>query len=188
MEAPFRHIYDQTYGDNLAATTLRAMRMYFIVVGPLTSAGVVVIRSLIFSFLLVMLVKGVAVTENFTFAQIYAYIIHCEMVFLLMNMLTVLILTLQGIAAIRVPADLIVFKGLEAFIDGEHLGSEGLRIFSNINVFTLWYLAISSVGLKIITELDRSTAFLITVAAWLLWMLLDIVRDHIASLAVGGLL
>jgi len=187
MEEPLRKIYDRSFGSGVGAVMAASVMKSIIAASIIVETGFIALRWLIIASMLYFLSRFVVGTAGTTFRRLLTIVAWCEMVFVLMNVLNLAVVYARGIGRIVSSADLTpVHKGLELFFDA-HSNPSLLVLLRNVNIFSLLYVAVLSVGFGIATKATRGEAIGFVSLAWLVWMLVCVSRPFIEEICLKAI-
>jgi len=98
---------------------------------------------------------------------IFSIVIHSEFILLLMVIVNLFILYIKGINAVNNIFDLQAVVGLEYFIHDKTNNIPLYTFLSNFNVFTIWYIVVLTIGVSVVTELEKWKSAIIVSLVWL---------------------
>ena len=176
MEQPLRSIYSKSFGENGAEAAMSSMmRMYF-VLGVIVQPALAFIRWTVFSIALSCLTRVFNSEAPLQFKQVFSATVYCEIIFILMSTLNVLIIYAKGLEQIETANDLTIFKGLEFFLKNKNENAVLVTLLGSINIFSIWYLIVVSISIRLFTGLKGSESFMLSVIAWLAWMAISLMQ------------
>jgi len=125
---------------------------------------------LILKFFIIAIILWIIVqlfTLEINFKKIFSLVVHCGIITFLGSVLTLLILHLRGLDSIKNSADIQVSLGTDLFLGNLDL-SLPLKVFlSNINLFSIWWIVLLTLGISIISKISRTKSSFIAVFLWL---------------------
>lgn len=118
------------------------------------------------------------------FKRMFSVVVHCGVILFLGSIITFIILKLRGLQSIKSAADVQVSLGLDLFLRNPDLNLPLKAFLSNINVFSVWWIILISLGISIIAKISRTKATLITTFFWLFGTAIQIgIASLISSLS-----
>ena len=99
--------------------------------------------------------------------RIFSVVVHCGVITFLGSILSFLILRLRGLHSIKSAADVQVSLGLDIFLRNSDLDLPLKAVLSNINVFSIWWIVLISLGISIAAKISRTKAIVIAIFFWL---------------------
>lgn len=114
------------------------------------------------------------------FKQVYVIVVHAETILVLMSLLNILLLYLKGPVNIREVSDLQALVGLDIFLHDKSSNPPLFVLLNSINAFSLWYLALLTIGISVVSKLGRIKAGVAVTGVWVLGVLVQM-----ASSALG---
>ncbi len=104
----------------------------------------------------------------FKFKTVFAVVVHSELILLLMAVINVLLLYAKGPETVDHVTDLQAIVGLDILVP-DNISSLPLFTFlSNINIFSIWYVATLAIGISVITNFSRLKSAILVSVVWLL--------------------
>ena len=139
----------------------------FSYIGYALSPVVLLLRWLIIAALLYFIAL-LSNAKNLTYKPIFASIVHAELILIVMNIVNVIILYFQGVDTVTDPVHLQAIVGLDFLM---HAPADNMPLFillNSINIFTIWYLSVLTIGYSIITGFSIIKSMFIVGFVWLL--------------------
>ena len=101
------------------------------------------------------------------FGRIFATVVHAEIILVVMAYVNVFLLYLKGPEAMHGPTDLQAIPGLDVLLSDSSANIPLFTLLNGINPFSLWYVAVLSTGMSVMTGLRRLTSGIMVAALWL---------------------
>ncbi len=182
---PMRKIFASSFGQGSADIAIKGIMKSILVaqllIEPLLKLARWLVLSAILFFITRLYVKG----DFLLFKKLFSAVAYTESIFVLMSILTILIIYVRGMDNIEVMGDLTVFKGLDFFLKGKDQNTTVVTVLSNINPYSIWYVITIAFGVSVFTKLQKSQAFIIASASWLIWITISIVQSKVTAFLVG---
>ena len=182
---PMRKIFASSFGQGSADIAIKGIMKSILVaqllIEPLLKLARWLVLSAILFFITRLYVKG----DFLLFKKLFSAVAYTESIFVLMSILTILIIYVRGMDNIGVMGDLTVFKGLDFFLKGKDQNTTVVTVLSNINPYSIWYVITIAFGVSVFTKLQKSQAFIIAGASWLIWITISIVQSKVTAFLVG---
>ncbi len=169
MEQPFKAIYERSFGEAGAGKALSSTMMLYFVGSAGLQALLIPVRWLMISVLLMLFARIIGSGAPVDFRRLFSAVAYAEIAFVGMSVLTVLILYAKGIDTIEKPVDLVVFRGLDYFLNDQTPSDLLPGFLSSINIFSLWYVYLLATGMRIMGDEPGRRALGISAAAWCAW-------------------
>lgn len=123
------------------------------------------------------LLTGVArvckVPETVKFQHIYASLIHISLILAFVDFINAGLLTVfRGVTEIQTHADMQMIPGLHHLI-GDMSHVKILIFLSEINLLSLWHIAILTIAIMVFAEAKRLPAFFSATAIWLVGVIIS---------------
>jgi hypothetical protein len=176
MEQPMKSIYSKSFGESGAEAAISTMMRFYFMFEVILQPALIFIRWAMFSIMLYLLSRYLAAGVSVSYNQIFSATGYCEIIFILMNMLNVLIIYAKGLEKIESGRDLTIFRGLDFFMNYESRNTALTTLLTNINAFSIWYVIVISIAIRILTEMKRSVALFLSAICWLLWATLSMIQ------------
>lgn len=157
--------------------------LIFTYIGYLFSPVFLLLRWLIIAALLYF-IAVLSNTEQLTYKTIFASVVHAEIILVVMNIVNVIILYFQGIDTVTDPVHLQAIVGLDFLM---HAPADNMPLFillNSINIFTIWYLSILTIGYSIITGFSKTKSMFIVGFVWLLTLFYQAAVAAISELSL----
>lgn len=141
---------------------------------------------LIIKFIIISVVLWIIISffsDEADFKKIFSVVVHCGIITFLGSVLTLIILQLRGVDSIKSSTDVQVSLGLDIFLQNPDLSLPLKAFLSNINVFSIWWIVLITLGISITSKISRTKATLI---AMFFWLFSTAIQVGIASL-IGSL-
>ena len=181
---PLRKIYEESFDSRTAEIALQTSTHYFTIINVAFGPLVKIIRWVILSAVIFIPVLLYGRTASFTYTKVFSIVAYGETLFHLMGILTVLVIYARGIDQIANPSDLVVFKGINYFIDKNAVSSSIYNTLSNVNPFSLWYIAVVSRGIQITATIRFLTSLMLVSLAWCVWLALSLGESFVMEKAL----
>jgi len=181
---PLRKIYEESFDSRTAEIALQTSTHYFTIINVTFEPLVKIIRWVILSAVIFIPVLLYGRTASFTYTKVFSVVAYGETLFHLMGILTVLVIYARGIDQIADPSDLVVFKGINYFIDKNAVSSSIYNTLSNVNPFSLWYIAVVSRGIQITATIRFLTSLMLVSMAWGAWLTLSLGESFVMEKAL----
>lgn len=152
----------------------------FQIIGIALSPLLLILKFLIISVVLWLIVQFFTEVD---FKRIFSVVVHCGIITFLGSILSFIILKLRGFQSIKSAVDIQVSLGLDIFLRNSDINLPFKAFLSNINVFSIWWIVLISLGISIAAKISRTKAIVIAIFFWLLSTAIQI---GIASL-IGSL-
>ena len=182
---PMRKIFATSFGQDSADVAVKGIMQSILVaqllIEPLLKFARWFGLSAILFFFTLVFVKG----DSLLFKKLFSAVAYTETIFVLMSVLTILIIYIRGMDSIEGMGDLTVFKGLDFFLTGKDQNITVVTILSNINPYSIWYVITIAFGVSVFTSLQKSKAFIIAAASWLIWVTISILQSKVMTFLVG---
>lgn len=118
------------------------------------------------------------------FKRLFSVVVHCGIIPFLGSILSLIILQLRGLQSIKSAVDIQVSLGLDLFFRNPDLNLPLRAFLSNINVFSVWWIILISLGISIIAKISRTKAIVITIFFWLFSAMIQVgIASLISSLS-----
>lgn len=102
------------------------------------------------------------------YKTLFAVVVYAELILTLMGVINTQLLYIKGVDAIHQITDLQAVIGLD-FLITDKLNNIPLFTFLNsFNVFTIWYVTTLTIGISVITNLNKLKSALLVSTIWLL--------------------
>lgn len=127
----------------------------------------------LFTLLKLAIVSGLLLLGSYLFSdkmkfkQMFSIVCWSNIILTLGGILNVFIIYLKGIDTINDPTDLATM-GLNIFFNAKSIGVVLNALLSEISVFSIWYIALISIGLVFVGEISKVKAIFISVFVWLI--------------------
>ena len=182
IEEPLRKIYARSFGDGPAGSAAASMMRQLMVATIVAESAFKVLRWTILASTMYCLSKYLTGKDDRLFKRLFAVVAYSEIVFIVMSLLNLLVLYGRGLDRIKNSTDLTtVNKGLE-FLVAPGSNPPLTTLLTNINVFSMLYVAILSIGISIATGLTRSGATGIAALAWGIWIVICMAQPFAETL------
>lgn len=136
---------------------------------PLFAALWFVISSAIFK-----LAARLGNNDALTFRHIYAAVVHLSLLGCVINLVnTALLLVFRDVADVKNAADMNMLPGLHLLF-GSLENVKLLMFLSHINPFSVWIIAVSSIAVAVLADVDKTRARIAAVLIWLVGILPDV--------------
>ena len=106
--------------------------------------------------------------ERVRFKEVYAAAVFAEMILLLMAVVNLLLLHVKGADAIHHITDLQAIIGLDFLMADKTSDLPTFTIFNAVNIFNLWYVAVLSIALRVMSGLGNIKSAILVTSVWLL--------------------
>ena len=180
-EQPLRAIFTHNFGGDGAAAAVSSTVRFYLAAGMLVQTVMVFIRWAVFSFALYIIVRSLDPLSDIHGKQVFALVAYSEIIFIMMSVLTVLILYLQGLEKIESSSDMVVFKSVDVLFDVRKSNDYLASLLANINIFSLWYVVLISIGVKVLAGLKILEAGAVTGISWLCWSFVSLLEKPISE-------
>jgi hypothetical protein len=107
-------------------------------------------------------------SEQLTYQTTLASVVHAEIILVVMNIVNVIILYFQGIDTVTDPVHLQAIVGLDFLMHAPADNKPLFILLNNINIFSIWYLSVLTIGYSIITGFSKIKSMVIVGSVWLL--------------------
>lgn len=174
LEQPMRKAISSSFGEESADTVLESTMRYFLFLELLVEPLLKVIRWLVLTMLLYLLSLPIIEQSMPLFKRFFCAVVYGEVVFVYMNILTILIIYAKGIDTVESAADLTIFKGLEFFLQDKNPGNALYTLLSNINIFSIWYVVVISMAVRVMGRVTMGEGLSISCLAWIAWTVISI--------------
>jgi hypothetical protein len=136
---------------------------FWILIGSIS----IIIKWLVFS---VFLYFGAILfdAEQINFKNIYAIVVHSELIILLMGLINVLILLIKGVDAVSNITDLQTIIGLDYFLYDKSHNVLLFNILNGFNIFSVWYIATLTIGMFVVSQLNKWKSAVLVSSVWLI--------------------
>ncbi|MFQ6084389.1 MAG: YIP1 family protein [Candidatus Aminicenantia bacterium] len=140
--------------------TMKPMRVIGIFLSPLF---------LLIGFLIIAVILWLIVQlfSEVDFKRIFSIVVHCGIITFLGSVLTLIILQLRGLRSIKSAADVQVSLGLDIFLRNPDLSLAFKTFLSNINVFSIWWIVLITLGISITSKISKTKSAFIAIFFWL---------------------
>lgn|GEM_PF-2706247 len=187
MIEPMRKIFESSFGSAGAQAAMNGVMKSMVVAQLLIAPAVVMLRWFVLAGILFLLAMIFAGDGGNLFKRLFSAVAYAEIIFVFMNLLTLLILNLRGIERIESAYDMTIFKGLEVLLPDRDAHPTLSTLLSNINPFAIWYIITISVGFRVMTKSGKAKAIALAGIAWLVWVFLSELQAIISRLLLGTL-
>ncbi len=102
------------------------------------------------------------------FKEVYAAVVFAEMILLLMAVVNLLLLVAKGADSIRHITDLQGIIGMDFLMPDRTSNLPLFTLLNNINIFNIWYIAVLSIGISVMSGFSRVKSALLVTTMWLL--------------------
>ena len=184
IQQPMRHVFEESFGSSGADAAIAATTRSLLVIGLAFEPAWKIVRWLILSSAIFLLVLPLSAPKRVDFKQVDSFVVYSEVIFILVNSVNLLLIYLKGLDRVESVADLTVIKGLEILVGTDYSNHALGTLLENINIVSIWYLAVISVGIWIITGLRKYEAVFIAATSWLIWTALDMARPYLSQLVM----
>jgi len=106
-------------------------------------------------------------SDETEFKKIFSMVVHSRIILFMGSLLSLIILQLRGLQSIKSAADIQVSLGLDLFLRNPDLDLPLKAFLSNINVFSIWWIVLISLGISIAAKISRTKAIVIAIFFWL---------------------
>lgn len=179
---PMKRIFASSFGESGSEAAMEAvmksMLVLQLIVEPIFKIVRWVVLAGILYFISMLFVKDI---PNL-FKRIFSLVAYSETIFILMSVISMLIVYARGIQSIEGSDDLTVFRGLDYFIKGTTSNTALVTILSSVNPFSIWYVIIIAVGVRIVTQMERSKALATATIGWFGWIALSMLQPMATKL------
>lgn len=152
-----------------AETMVGIMTHVGLFLAPLFAALWFVISSAIFK-----LAARLGNNDALTFRHIYAAVVHLSLLGCVINLVnTALLLVFQDVADVKNAADMNRLPGLHLLF-GSLENVKLLMFLSHINPFSVWIIAVSSIAVAVLADVDKTRARIAAVLIWLVGILPEV--------------
>ena len=184
IQEPLRKIYVRSFGAGAAESIVGSMMRSLMVIAMILETGIKLFRWVVLTSVLYFLSRYVTIKDDHLFKRLFTVAAYSEIVFIVMNLLNLLVIYARGLDRIENSADLTtVNKGLEIFFAADS-NPPLMTLLSNINIFSLLYIVIFSIGVSVTTGLKRVGSIGFVSFAWLVWILLCMVQPFVERLVL----
>lgn len=114
------------------------------------------------------LLSGIFGTQEQKFKECFVVVVYSEIILILMSIVTVLLLHLKGFDSLHHPTDLQPVIGLDVFMADKASNLPLFTILNSVNPFSIWYLAVLSLGFSIMTNFSKARSTVLVTTVWLL--------------------
>lgn len=170
---PLRKIYQENFDTRTAEIALQTSTHYLTIIHltfkPISS----IFRWVILSAVLLLITTHFSNKNQIKFKKIFSCVSYTEIIFYLMEIITILVIYMRGIDQIKNSSDMIVFKGINYFIDKNAIPDSIYTALNQINPFSLWYIATLARGIQIISDIKYLKSFFLAFISWFGWIFLD---------------
>jgi len=185
IEEPLRKIYARSFGEGAAGTAVASLMHQLMLISTAVEAIFKIIRWLVVASTIYFVVKYFTGNDDHLFKRLFAVVAYSEVVFILMGILNLLVIYLRGFDRIATSADITtVNKGLEFFFSPGS-NTELRMLLSNVNIFSLWYIGMLSIGVSVATGVARLVSLGFVVLAWAVWLVLCMAQPPMEKLIMG---
>jgi hypothetical protein len=139
----------------------------FRTLGLLLAAVPLLIKLLLYSLFL-YLSAIIFDAQEINFKNIYAVVVHSELILLLMGVFNVLILLIKGVDAVNNITDLNAIIGLDYFLADKSHSIPLFTFLNSFNVFSVWYVATLTIGISVVTGFSKQKSAILVSSIWLL--------------------
>ena len=178
---PLRIIYERSFDSESASAAISSMMKIFFVLRIVLTTVSIYIRWVLFSLLLMAMIRVYMGVTLLGFKETISLVAYCEIIFIAMSVLTVLIIYAIGVEKIERSTDLQIFKGLDYFMSSENRNAEVAAFLSNLNIFSVWYVLVISSGIRLLTGLKKLESLAVTGVAWLCWSTMAMLEPWITN-------
>lgn len=106
--------------------------------------------------------------EQIQFRHVFAVVVFSEMITVVGKILSFVAALVKGIEHVNTISELNNLYGLDFLFPGATANLLLFTLMSNINPFSLWYLAVLTVGVSAVTGFGKIKSGVLTVCVWLL--------------------
>ena len=124
---------------------------------------VTLLRLAIFSGLI--LLGSYLFSDNLKYKQVFSIVSWSNIILILGGILNVIIIYLEGVNSINDPTDLATI-GLSMFFNADSIDIVWFTLLSEISVFSVWFIILVSMGVKIIGRITTSKSAFISIFVW----------------------
>ena len=156
-----------------AQTMAQVMRWLIIFLGPIGA----IVGFIISSAILRVAVRFLLKNDTLRFRHIYAATLHIALISnCLMGLLnTVLLLALRNVDDVKNGVDFKMIPGLHMLFDSGTTNVKLLMLFSHINPFSVWIIAVMAIAIAVLADMEKSKARVAAVILWILSILPEVV-------------
>lgn len=178
---PLRKIYEESFDTRTAEVALQTSTHYFTIINVAFEPLTKIVRWVILSAVIFISVSPFSHKGSFTYKKVFSVVAYGEIIFHLMGVLTVLIIYARGIGQISDPADLIIFKGVNYFFNKNAVSESLYDSLDYVNPFSIWYIAVLSMGISIMAGVRHRTSFTLVSISWCVWIAASLGERFIAE-------
>jgi len=176
---PLRKIYQENFDTQTADIALQTSTHYLTIIHltfkPISS----IFRWVVLSAVLLLITTKFSTKKQIKFNRIFSCVSYTEIIFYLMEIITILVIYIRGIDQIKNSSDMIVFKGINYFIDKNAIPDSIYTALNQINLFSLWYIATLARGIQIAGNIKYAKSIFLVSIAWCIWILLDLGKSFL---------
>jgi len=181
---PLRRIYEESFGGRAAEIALQTSIHYFTIINVVIEPFSKIIRWVILSAAIYFVVALFNRNASLTFSKVFAIVAYSEIIFHLMDILTLLIIHARGIEQIITQTDLVIFKGVNCFFDQNAIPSSLYNALNYLNPFAVWYIAVVSRGIQISAGTDYTASLIYVAISWCIWLALKANESYVLENAL----
>jgi hypothetical protein len=177
--APAREAMEEK-GNMSAAQMESALRITAVI------SKVIAYGSPILSVIVLLIVAGVLLLAfrlmggEGNFKQAFSVTLYAWMPLIILNiLLTAIVATRSGVTALDLPT---LVLSNPAFLVSMKEHPLLFAIFASIDVFTIWTLALFSIGFAYVSKFSKSKSATIVISVWVVWTLLKLIGPAIRAL------
>ena len=112
--------------------------------------------------------------DALTFRHIFAAVVHISLLGCVINLVnTALLLVFRDVADVKNAADMSMLPGLHLLF-GSLENVKLLMFLSHFNPFSVWIIAVSSIAVAVLADIDKTRARIAAVLIWLVGILPDV--------------
>jgi hypothetical protein len=178
---PLRKIYEESFDTRTAEIALQTSTHYFTIINVAFEPLIKIVRWVILSAAIFFPVFLYYRNASFNYTKAFAVVAYGEILFHLMGILTILIVYTRGINQVTDSSDLVIFKGINYLFDKNVLTSSCNNSLSNVNPFSLWYIAMTSRGIQITANIRYLSSLIFVTIGWCIWMTVLLGESFVAD-------
>ena len=173
------NVVSQSFGDAAPANRAYTLRWEWQLLSVVWRETGMLLRWVIIAGTVFFLSLAVHGGASISFKTSFSLIVHAEVVFAFMALISVLYAHTLPIDEVLRPTDLRISISLNSLLDNSSTGSILGQIAAKLNLFSLWFVAVLGLGLSAVGGFDRFRGTIIAAASWVAWMTVSIIPSLI---------